>query len=172
MVHSHTHTHTGMHIHQTYVQKWWRSLSPMLACITAVMTAVYVNYTRRSPEGFQSPSELYASGSTHYSRTELTNSENPEHCRYKENQDDRIDTQRSQTSLLICWWKSALLKLHIWGPGSSNLIPMGPLASVSSHSPTLSPQLPHYQINLSCCSVSDVICAELQMLKDPWGCVV
>lgn len=26
----------------------------------------------------------------------------------------------------MCWWKSALFKLHIWGPGSSNLSPPDP----------------------------------------------
>lgn len=48
--------------------------------------------------------------------------------------------------------------------------PWAPWPLLAPTPPSFSLWLPHYQINLWCCSLSDVISAEPQMLKDPTLC--
>ena len=171
-----THTHTHTHIHHTYVQKWRRPVY-VHRCQNALQrqSRIVCKLGQKVTGRGSVRVVLYAPGSANTGRTELTNSGNQTATGTKRKATETIPSIPHSTvkqasshvdeSLLSC-------NCTYEAQAAQTSAPWAPWPLWAPTPPLSPPPLPHYQINLSCCSVSDVIYAELQMLKDPWGYVV
>lgn len=165
-IHTHIHTRTCTRGVLFSVHRCWYALHDQIVCKS--VQKVTVRFWVREDPG--------ASGATRTGQAELTNS--------------RRQMLRDTKGWGGCWWGGGgIYRLeHIpsrdagsqhasectyeaqaaqlcGAPRSLRWLPL-PRSLPSA------PRLPHYQIYAACSAMSDVICAELQMLADWWGCVL
>lgn len=164
------HTHTCTRGVLFSVRRCWYALHDQIVCKSVQKVTVRVR-VREDPD---------ASGVTRTGQAELTNS-----------QRQMLRDKKGWWWCRVGWWWCRVgggqssdsntfpcVMLGVSMPQSAHMRPRQlssvgpPQSALAPTPPALSPRLPHYQIYASCCAVSDVICAELQMLEDRRGHVL